>query len=261
MGNKAPKNIFCQTDTYTIATEDGGRDLSLEVFLSKIEGEFIKVRKDTFSQRLPINRYVRLVLCSFVAAMYSRTPAYEQKIATQWQVVLDLTDKMQEEYSRASSKQKRRMVKVLSGGVSFNEEDYLTIQEVEELRNSPLQNTLGLAVPILARELEKVPFSILETEDKVGFITSDNPCAWIDPAIYQKPRPFGAGGLVSPTIEITFPISPTQMVLFSKTFPWPNYYVDIRGLPLNELNKRTCMNSNEKIVVRKNELRASWFSF
>ncbi|MBN1461351.1 MAG: DUF4238 domain-containing protein [Armatimonadetes bacterium] len=62
--------------------------------------------------------------------------------------------------------------------------------------------------------LSKVPYIILETSDPIGFITSDNPVVWFDPAAYQPNPPFGAGGMISPTMETNLPLSPRQLLVF-----------------------------------------------
>ena len=43
--NKSPEKLFHQTDMYTVRTEDGERDLTLETNLSRLEGEFTKLRR------------------------------------------------------------------------------------------------------------------------------------------------------------------------------------------------------------------------
>jgi Protein of unknown function (DUF4238) len=48
-----------------------------------------------------------------------------------------------------------------------------------------------------------------------ALLTSDTPCVWFDKGEYERPRPRYAGGLASPTIEVTMPLSPRQMIVFA----------------------------------------------
>ncbi|MEP6958436.1 MAG: DUF4238 domain-containing protein [Nitrospirota bacterium] len=93
---KAPENIFHETDMYTIKREDGSRDLVLERGLSQLEGTFSRIRKRTLAQGRPIDETDRLLLCAFIAAMHSRTPARREHLREQWELPLRIMDQMSE---------------------------------------------------------------------------------------------------------------------------------------------------------------------
>src|SRR5690349_6281966 len=64
---KAPKNIFKETDLYTIKGPNGERDLGLEHALAKVEGEFAKLRRDYLEHERQLPLEQRVALMAFVA--------------------------------------------------------------------------------------------------------------------------------------------------------------------------------------------------
>jgi hypothetical protein len=128
-------------------------------------------------------------------------------------------------------------------------ENTMSLDVVQELVNHPIQNLLSATVVQLSPLLHKMKFLVLETRRSTGFITSDNPCVWFDPAVYQKPRPFGAGGLISPTLEITLPLSPTQMLFFGNTLIASGAYIPITDIDMvKNLNTRTRLSADEYFI-------------
>jgi len=72
---KAPKNIFAETNFYTVQLPDGTRDLTLEHGLAGLESDFCRIRDTAIAGRDPLSSDDRTVLCIFVAAMHARTRA------------------------------------------------------------------------------------------------------------------------------------------------------------------------------------------
>ncbi len=171
----------------------------------------------------------------------------------------NMLEQITEHYEAASPEEKEKIKQSLSPVGPVNPDEILTPSDLDGLIEEPLQTTLAEIIPIMGTELMKFPFAVLETEEPLGFITSDNPVIWADPRTYENPRPRFAGGLVSPTIEITMPLSPSQAVFFAHKMPWPNKYVPIDGTLLANVNRSSRLNADEYIVLRKNEIRASWF--
>jgi hypothetical protein len=102
------------------------------------------------------------------------------------------------------------------------------------------------------------PYLVLEAPNNNSFITSDDPCVWFDPAYYQNPRPFGAGGLISPTLEITLPLSPKQMLLFGGALIASGIHVPIENEMVDNLNRRTRLFSDEFFISNKSKVNPSW---
>lgn len=64
--NKSPKNLFYESEMYTIIEKDGERDLYLEKILSEIENQFTSVRrkvlyKKNLSMKSPGLLYLNLL--------------------------------------------------------------------------------------------------------------------------------------------------------------------------------------------------------
>ena len=256
--NKSPEKIFYEKDFYTIRAEDGERDLILESNLSRLEGEFSTLRKDKLSKRLPLSSKDHLILCMFVAAMYGRTKAYKEHWSKQWQRALELGERMQQWMDNASSDDRNRMAKTLSEPHA-DREDGLSLEDVRKMVEQPIQETLSGIVTDVSPMLFKIPLIIMETSPTLGFITSDAPCIWFDPAVYKKPVPSWAGGLVSPTIEITLPLSPFQTLFFGKELIVSGIYLPVDEVTVENLNKRTRLGAHEYFVSNHKESRASWF--
>lgn len=105
-----------------------------------------------------------------------------------------MTERMQQAVDAASEKQRVNMAKMHYTSQA-DEEDSFTLEEVREMADQPIQEMLSSFVTELGPMLFKTPSVILETSGTPGFITSDDPCVWFDPASYKKPRVAGAGGL------------------------------------------------------------------
>jgi hypothetical protein len=52
---KSPRNIFAETDFYTIHLPDGARDLSLEHGLATFETRFSRIRETRIDKRQPLS--------------------------------------------------------------------------------------------------------------------------------------------------------------------------------------------------------------
>ena len=257
---KSPEKLFRETDMYTVRTDDGQRDLTLETNLSRLEGEYSKLRKAKLGERLPLSSVERLYLCMFVAAMHGRTRAFAEHWRDNWGRVSELGEKMERAYAAASEEQRERMAATLRTPGGSEESSSMTLEEVRELAERPIQGMLSGTVMGVAPMLFKLPFVVLETSTAPGFITSDAPCVWFDPADYQTPRPRFAGGLESPTIQITLPLSPEQMLIFYKRFSLPGAYVHTADHELvNLLNKKTRVAAHEYFVANSPKAPAAWF--
>src|SRR5215207_7408762 len=212
--HKPPEKIFWENDFYTIKKLNGERDLVLDHGLAQLESRFANLRDRKLGHRKPLTSQDMGVLCAFTAAMYSRTKVRRGFLKEQWQAVVDLGNKM-EEWAKNASKEDLEWARTALHTPHKNNQS-LSMDEVRQIADSPIQSSLRAEIATVAPALFKMQFVILDTSDISTFITSDNPCIWFDPDLYKKPVPPGAGGLISPTIEISLPLSPTQYILFGK---------------------------------------------
>ena len=255
---KSPVKIFRETDFYTVKGMDGERDLTLENGLSQLESLFTVLRDKKLSQRKPLTSRDLTILCTFVAALYARTKSRRDSIREQWQQVLDLGNKMMKWAESATHEQREQMSNVL---ISPHTGPFLTLEDVENLVDTPMQSSLAINIATVAPALFDMRICILDTSPIPAFISSDNPCAWFDPESYKRPRPFGAGGLISPSIEISLPLSPTQFIIFGRKLLFDGLYISIQADdPLvDAINRRTWKRTNESFIADQNYASFSWF--
>lgn len=262
---KAPVNIFKEPEMYTItpANDPWGRDLSLEHGLGQIEKDFCAVRRDFIEPAHPLGERERAILLAFAACSQFRTPGFREHTRSQWQRVLDLGRGMEKQLRTATPEQKARMAGASSFG-SSGRKNSMTMEQVQQIVDKPLQSVLASHVRTIVPLLQKVTnLTILYTEKTPGFITSDEPVVWFDPASCKRPPMFRGPALMYETIEITMPISPTRMMFLGRqNAGWPEYMnLDAQDLDerlLNDLNRRTCRYAREKVVVSRNEFRPIW---
>ena len=190
----------------------------------------------------------------------ARTKAFAEHWSSQWSRVVELGEKMEQAFEDASEEQRARMATLSRVPEGDEQKDSMTMEEARELVEQPIQGMLSETVMSQAPLLFETPFMILETPVAPGFITSDDPCVWFDPARHILPPGSGAGGLVSPTIEITLPLSPKQMLTFTNRHAVSGTYLPVhdQGL-INALNRRTRSRTHKHFVANRPELRAGWF--
>jgi hypothetical protein len=252
--NRAPSNIFKETDFYTIEKADGTRDLRLEHGLAGLESEFAQIRSNKLDKKLPMTEEEHAYLALFVAAAQFRTRSSRNHHAGQWQGLVNMMNKVAEQMKTATPAQKLMAAGI--GGSSLPDKS-LSHEQVSQLATNPLQlmmpGILRAVTPVLAR----MKMLILCTDDPVGFITSDMPVTWFDPEAYKFPPFYRSPGLASPTIEVTMPLSPRQCLIFA----WQSHtgYLIASKLALDELNRRHRELCGEHYVVRNNAKNDYWF--
>lgn len=244
---------------YTIHTDDGERDLGLEMNLSRLERAFSKLRRTKLGKRIPLSEEEILYLCMFTASMLARTKGHAAHTSSQWKRVLEMGEKMERAMAKASPEQRARMASI-SRTYGADEENRMSMEDVHRMVEQPTQEMLSTIVTEVSPMLFEIPFMIAETLEAPGFITSDDPCVWFDPANYLDPPPRGAGGLLSPTIEITLPLSPNHLLYFSRKHAFPNIYLPVPGRELvDQLNARTRAFAHEFFIANQPEARTEWF--
>ncbi len=256
-----PKKIFYKKDIYTIHTEDGDRVLTLEENLSRIEYKFSKLRQEKIQQHKILSSMERLYLFMFICAMLSRTPTFEKEQVDQWGEIYDWALQFQNAFDEASPQKKESMINALGKMPDDNKSKGMSLVDIKETIKNPIQKFLPLYVTKIASMMMQMPFFILETDDSNIFITSDNPCVWYDPSVYKNPRPFGAGGLISETIEISIPLSPYQLLFLGNKITVSGQYMFISDHKIiNNFNYRTRMNSNY-FISNSSKIHPGWFMF
>jgi hypothetical protein len=248
---KAPKNIFAETDFYTLRLPDGQRDLSLEHGLGTLEDKFCQIRDTRIANRERLKNAEKIWLCAFMAAMHFRTRAQRNAFQKQWGHAHRVAEDLQQKLDAMTPKQRQEHRPHRFLGETRGPS--LTIRDLKRLANEPIQHMLP---PIIERHLPvlaKMSLCIFTTEDDVGFITSNHPCVWYDPNGGRRPATLRAS-----TIEVTMPVSPNSLALLC----WEDVlnYKNLTSLEIhgaNALRQRAC---DEYFVVRRNATKSVWFT-
>lgn len=253
--NKAPDNVFYETDMYTIQRADGSRDLVLERGLQELETEFAKIRKRKLNFRRSLDQTEHLLLCAFTAAAQVRTPSSREHHRQQWEHPLRMMEEMIEWAKTATPEQKKRAAAMHIP--SSNSKGSMTYEQVKELHAHPLQKMLLPMIRTITPLICKLDLAVFVTTDEIGFITSDHPCVWFDPESYKRPPLYRGPALMYKTIEITLPLSPSHCLFLNRQ--GIEGYIDVDQGIVDELNRRTRFEAENYFVVRRNALRQHWF--
>lgn len=253
---KAPENIFWETDMYTIPTNDGGRDLTLEHGLAGLEQAFATIRRRVLDEQIALSVEEHFLVCALIAATQSRTKTQRDHMQKQWGDILKRMDDVAANIKRITPEERVHFApKTLS---QMGEKDRsLDRDQVQELAQRPMQSSLRAFIRAQARIFPVMNMSVLCTEGDPGFITSDTPCVYFDPEAYKRPPMLQAPYLKSPSIEVTLPVSPRQLILLSWHKKFGGYY-DIPDWVVDELNRRTRGHCDEYFIVRRNIVKDIW---
>lgn len=248
---KAPSNIFHETDMYTVRCPDGERNLVLEKTLSHLESDFCALRESKLSRGDPLGLADRALLCMFAAAMQSRTPTARQHVGAFWSQVREMGRALAEWGKTATPKQRQAASMPRS-----ERSQAIPADLVESLATSPLQTSMTTSIGVQTPLLLALDLAIFGTEAP-GFITSDNPCIWFDPEACKRPPAYQGLGLAYPTIEVTVPVSPRQILVLNRG----GYrgYLRAPDVLVNEFNRRTRFGCREHFVNNVNAIHPFWF--
>lgn len=254
---KPPSKIFYENEMYTRSITIEGvreRDLHIEHGLCEIEGDFARLRSDFLSQRKLLPRVPLVKLLAFVAAQKARTPRVREHLRTQWGRVLERMDELSSAMEQATPEERKRIAGMSSLSGSKGS---MSHTEVRTLASNPLQETIIPTIQALTPKFLEMNVAFLCTEDDIGFITSDEPCAWNDPEGYKRPPLMRAPGLAYRSIEITMPLTPHCMLLL--TWEGPSGYVEATREFVDEMNRRTRAFCQDAFVSRSSVAQSFWY--
>jgi hypothetical protein len=129
------------------------------------------------------------------------------------------------------------------------------MDDVRRLADKPIQHMLPAIVRQDLPVLSRMNLTIFTTEDDVGFVSSDNPCAWLDPEGPRRRPP----SLQSKTIEVLMPVSLRRLALLSWADDLPSYQA-AGPLQVDEANRLQQMWCEQYIVVRRDKVKPVWFT-
>jgi Protein of unknown function (DUF4238) len=231
---KSPEKSFTENDHYTVYLKDGTRDLSVENHLGRIESDFQGVLH-ALREGKPLFVSHRAKLAVFTAAMIGRSKPEGDWNRNQLQPLMDLFDKVEE----------------VEGGPTPDGEEMRDL-----LNNHPaffVTATMEAAAPVLFR----MNLTILTTDDPIGFITCDSPAVMFNPQAYKFPPYYRSLGLGMIDIEVTLPLTPRHMAVYTH-FPRTGSYYKLEEQFVDEMNRRTWFHAAQEVVSKTGQVKEVW---
>ena len=244
---KAPKNVFEEADFYTVTTPHGERDLVLEHGLQELEGRFADIRRHRLDKSIAPSVEEVTYLMAFMVAMSFRTKAHRAYRQEQWANVLRGMD---DAVLRAAAIRPGKVPTVRWGN---NPNVTLSRDEVQKLADAPIQHMMAIEIATYLPVLAGKGLLVLETDDPVGFITSDDPCIWINERENARPPLLPDIG----EFGIMMPASPRQMLFVN---PWnQNAFARVPADHVTDLNRQTRGHAHEYFISSRSIARDAWF--
>jgi len=251
---KAPKNIFSETDLYTVVTESGTRNLVLESGLAQLESAFASLRDTKIAQNAQLSEEDRFLFCVFTAAAHARTIAFRDSQASQWGAAVRKMEDLKSARDSATPEERAAMDRVLARAPS---DCSISYEQAQRLEQQPLQNMMLPVIQELAPLLMQIDLAFLRTPDPLGFITSDSPCTWFDPEAYKRPPMYRQPILAYKSIQIILPVSPSICAMFNRQSR--NGYFEAQEDWIDEMNRITRFSAYTSFVVNRCEKKEVWF--
>jgi hypothetical protein len=237
ISRKSPSRLFSEIDFYTDYDNKGNRILDLEHELKKIEDKFFLLRDSKLKIHKSLLPDDRLTIATFISSMFARTKFQKEIQVDIWEELLDTVDNMPENISNSIKESA----------------EYKTIKA---LHKQPMPFNLFNFVNISAPVLYRMNACIYENNDAPGFITSDNPCLWMDPDLIYPSEPKTWFGLGSRKLNVILPISPNQCIsLMAGGF---DGYQEIDPEYAKIIEELIISQAQEKIVINKHIIKESW---
>lgn len=237
--SRSPQNIFCKNDLYTRLLPDGKRDLTLENYLSRIEGKFKEII-EKICNKIILSGSDIFYLYWFVAFQLFRTPSFG-----------DCQQAMEE-----------MLVEMDQNGDKIPLSDnFFRRMRVEE--NFKKKNTLPFlgkmlpGIPVMTEYfIQEMRAELLCSVEPVNFITSDNPVSLFYPEEQTKNIDPHRFNLFSQKVEIIFPMAPNRLLIMNHKKPTEEVsapgYIDICDNIIRWYNVIILNNSDKKIINNKN---------
>lgn len=233
---------------------NGQRNVDLEVFLSKVEGNFYSVRDTKILLDLPLDLTELAHLCIFTAAARSRTVAAREFHKAQWSHPLRVMEDMAQSIAKMSPAKRAELARISmpSSGPS------LTHKQVKALHEAPLQSAMIPNIKSIAPQFEAMDFGLFKASEPHYFITSDHPCVWLDFVEEQIPPQYRRPLLESGTIEIAMSISPTYCLYFNRQ--GKAGYLAANESIVDEINRGVRSRCHQQFVSHRSDTKEYWFT-
>ncbi len=253
---RAPKNLFTETDIYTIQRPDGARDLRIEHELSRLEKGLKTLVTDFVARyrQLPLHRQSRLI--EFIAAMHARTPHAREIQSMLWQDELKAIEQQERDVVTPSASKPERTAE----GPPLPPSPQKRLDGLRTALATPMKFLVPGAVLDVLPMLRQMTMTIMCT-DEPSFITSDSPVTWHDPTVPRNKYLTHKSSLTDKGIEVVMPLSPWHSIMLhhpATPFVKPVRYVSACTSTTAALNRRTAHFADKAIVSWKDGFDPAW---
>ncbi len=254
----SPAKILRRTDFYLVRNEDGTESLEVErEYLSGIENLYATHTKPKILKNEPLNDEDKAVLSLMAASMLARSPllrSSEEDFFGRIKKTMDIMNALPQE-------QKEAMAKFSIPG---KEEDRIPGDVMEKIAaDVPSWHSEG--IPDLTASMFpyiwEMKCNVIVSNDPANpFVTSDNPCAMVNPElerVYGRGAMYSSPGVGQKHIEITLPLSPTHALMFGYLMERDLQYVPFGANQpemLQTVNGRTARMSHNLVSNTKEQL-------
>jgi hypothetical protein len=233
---KSPEKSFTETDRYTVHLKDGTRDLTVEHALGNLESDFQGVLR-AVRQGEKLTALHKAKLSTFTAAMLGRSTQQGDWMLKQQLDHLEVIKEMEKAHGA----------------------EPITSKDMERaLENHHARLVVG-CIQTMAPVLFGMVLTIFTTNDRTGFITSDAPAVMYNPRSHTFPPMYRSPGLLQRDVEVTLPLSPQHLALFSY-HPSSRLYIPMADADVGEANRTTYFFCQKEFVSRTGEVRDAWVS-
>lgn len=233
---KSPAKSFTQTDRYTVRLKDGTRDLAVEHVLGALESDFQGVLHSIRHEE-KLTMLQRAKLCTFTAAMMGRSTQQGDWLLKQQLEHLEKIRKMEKAHGAKP----------------------ITSKEMEDALENHHAQLVVNSIEVIAPRLFRMMLTIFTTNDPIGFINSDAPAVMYNPKSHTFPPMYRSPGLLQRDVEVTLPLSPRHLALFSHN-PAPRFYIPMTPADVDEANRTTYFFCEKEFVSRTGKVRDVWMS-
>jgi hypothetical protein len=251
---RAPKNVFVENDFYLIKGKDGARDLRLENGLRGLEDRFVRIQRETLERRQTLKPDQAIELAMFVAAMRFRTKSIRDHVRALVQKMIRDVSAVESRLTNVSMENSGRFVMIRRGSRSTRRE--ASIDDLRRVAETPMAPILLAGLEVWTTALVGMTASVLCTDDKNGFITSDNPCVLIDLS-RPRPHPLFPPIISDKHVQLTLPISSRMALVYSHKESAP-FYIDATPDFVEILNSRTATYAGSEYVASTEALAKNW---
>jgi hypothetical protein len=246
---RAPKNIAVESHFYSVETESGDKDSTVEDLLARVESQTAPLWSRLDDRRRHLSDEERVIIAEFIACMSTRVPS----IRTMMDGVTDQVSRMilkitAVHYDDLSDGQRQEI------GLSRDELAQAADSEKLHFRGSQAFHvgTMLDVVPRLVPVIHKMNWAFLHPPQNSVYITSDRPVTLVNPHI---PPHMGGAGFGVRGVEVTFPIN-AHLCLFL-TWEGPTVHLDIDENQITQINCRTAAFALEAVYA---PTRLAWLN-